>query len=140
MARVGTEMWCMQSGLLRPILGATVRQSLVHSPLKHPSKSKIVFPPISHARRSLNTGGLTNLFDPAATAGTTIQVRNVSEEGGIELEDGLTLRSSCILVGGRVFLWKTPEGKPWNGWTKEDFEIFEVVAPKPGEKFVLIQR
>ena len=122
----------MQPSLLRPILNASFRQSLSHRPLKCLSKPRIAFSPCIQTRRSLNTGGLTNLFDPAATAGTTIQVRNVSEEGGIELEDGLTLRSSCILLGGRVFLWKTPEGKPWNGWTKEDFEIFEVVVPKPG--------
>jgi len=67
-----------------------------------------------------------------------VQIRNVSEAGGIELEDGLTLRSACIILGGKVFLWEVPtfEGTQqknlWDGWTKEDFEIFEVVEPKPG--------
>lgn len=80
-------------------------------------------------KRHLNTGGLTNLFEPVPGA---LQIRNISENNGIELEDGLTLKSSCILIGGKVFLWKTP-GKPWNGWTEKDFEIFDVVVPKPGE-------
>src|ERR1700761_6981633 len=59
-------------------------------------------------KRHLNTGGLTNLFEPVPGA---LQIRNISENNGIELEDGLTLKSSCILIGGKVFLWKTP-GKP----------------------------
>ncbi|KIM21799.1 hypothetical protein M408DRAFT_324819, partial [Serendipita vermifera MAFF 305830] len=122
----------MQSSLRRHLINATCRQSLSYRPLSCSLKLKPTLPRHVQAQRNLNTGALQNLFDPAATAGTTIQIRNVSEDGGIELEDGLTLRSSCILIGGRVFLWKTPQGKPWNGWTKEDFEIFEVLVPKPG--------
>lgn len=80
--------------------------------------------------RLINTGGLTNLFDTSNIGG--IQVRNVTEHDGIELEDGLTMKSSCILIGGRVFLWKTPESSLSSGeWTKDDFEIFDVLLPKP---------
>jgi hypothetical protein len=78
--------------------------------------------------RHLNTGPLVNLFESVPGM---LQIRNISEKHGIELEDGLTLKSSCILIGGKVFLWKTP-GKPWNGWSEKEFEIFEVLVPKPG--------
>lgn len=84
--------------------------------------------PTQIQQRWLNTGGLNNLFDRDTVSG--IQIRNVAETG-IEFEDGLTLSSSCIVVGGKVFLWKTP-GPPWVGWTNDDFELFNVIIPKPG--------
>jgi hypothetical protein len=148
---------------LRPILNSTLRQTLARRPKKCTHISSLSQPSFSsffsqpshprfrqkpeipqlHQTRGLNTGPLQNLFDSSTVSG--IQIRNVSEVGGIELEDGLTLRSACILLGGRVFLWRTPnelqkeEGKDgekgkglWSGWTKEDFEIFNVVVPKPG--------
>jgi hypothetical protein len=38
-------------------------------------------------------------------------------------------------LNGKVFLWDVPE-KLWEGWTKDHFEIFEAVVPKPG-KYIL---
>jgi hypothetical protein len=81
-------------------------------------------------QRCVNTSGLNNIFD-RDTGG--IQIRNVAETG-IELEDGLTMASSCIVIGGKVFLWKTP-GPPWTGWTQDDFELFNVIVPKPGKSY-----
>ncbi|KAG8758809.1 hypothetical protein FRC14_007308 [Serendipita sp. 396] len=90
------------------------------------AKGSQTFHPLS--RSYAGTGNLTNLFDTSGFAG--IQIRNISEQSGIELEDGWTLRSSCILTSGQVFLWKTP-GQPWDGWSKTHFEIFDVLVPKP---------
>jgi NADH dehydrogenase [ubiquinone] 1 alpha subcomplex assembly factor 3 len=59
-----------------------------------------------------------------------VQVNKVSPTG-IELADGLVITSSCIFLGGKVFLWKVPPTL-WNGWDKERFELFEVAVPKPG--------
>lgn len=79
--------------------------------------------------RHMSNGGLSNLFDPSPGM---MQIRNVSGEG-IELEDGMLFKSSCILLGGKAFLWKTPPiSKDWRGWGEADFEIFETVVPKPG--------
>lgn len=87
-------------------------------------------PPIVQVRaqRRINTGGLTNLYDEAQTP--ALQVRNVSHRG-IELEDGLIYTSACILLGGQSFSWRVP-GQPWEGWSSDAFEIFNVVSPKPG--------
>ena len=60
-----------------------------------------------------------------------VQVRGITKSG-IELADGLILPSSCIFLDGNVFLWDVPNSL-WNEWGKENFEIFEVVVPKPGE-------
>lgn len=75
-----------------------------------------------------------------------MQVRKITQ-GGIELEDGLILASSCIFLDGQVFLWDVPVSRTdmgtgsstssgverrWEGWTKEHFVVFEVVVPKPG--------
>lgn len=59
-----------------------------------------------------------------------VQVRGITQSG-IELVDGLILPSACIFLDGNVFLWDVPNSL-WNGWGKENFEIFEVVVPKPG--------
>jgi len=59
-----------------------------------------------------------------------VQVNSISERG-LQLADGLVLSSSCIFLEGKVFLWDAPD-KLWEGWTKEHFEIFDVVVPKPG--------
>ncbi|GJE84586.1 DUF498-domain-containing protein [Phanerochaete sordida] len=58
-----------------------------------------------------------------------VQVKTVTPEG-IQLEDGLTIPSSCIFLKGKVFLWNTP-AEPWEGWKPEHFEIFDTVIPKP---------
>jgi len=58
-----------------------------------------------------------------------VQVTRVST-AGIELADGLVVTSSCIFLGGKVFLWKVPPTL-WNAWDNDRFEIFEVTIPKP---------
>ena len=123
----------VRTGCLPPISRAlSSRQNAFYRPRCSTNVPGPILNPCKPQRRFINTGGLTNLFDTSITGG--IQVRNVTERDGIELEDGLTMKSSCILIGGRVFLWKTPESPLSNiEWTKEDFEIFDVLLPKPGE-------
>jgi NADH dehydrogenase [ubiquinone] 1 alpha subcomplex assembly factor 3 len=72
---------------------------------------------------------LENVLDGSSPQ--PVQVTAVSS-AGIEMADGLVITSSCIFLGGKVFLWKVPSTL-WNGWDKERFEIFEVTIPKPGE-------
>ncbi|THU91911.1 DUF498-domain-containing protein [Dendrothele bispora CBS 962.96] len=58
-----------------------------------------------------------------------VQVNSITS-GGIQLIDGLIIPSSCIFLEGKVLLWDVPASL-WNGWTKDHFEVFEVVVPKP---------
>lgn len=80
--------------------------------------------------------GLTNIL--AGEVPPPVQVKTVTQSG-ITLQDGLILRSACIFLEGKVFLWDVPlkrgseAGSLWRGWGKERFELFEVVVPKPGE-------
>ena len=60
-----------------------------------------------------------------------VQVRGVTPSG-IELEYGLILPSACAFIDGHVFLWNVPTNL-WNGWGKKQFELFEVIVPKPGK-------
>ena len=73
-------------------------------------------------------GGLTNIL--AGEVPPPVQVKSVSS-AGIHLQDGLLLSSSCIFLEGKVFLWDVPPTL-WQGWSKERFELFELVVPKPG--------
>lgn len=59
-----------------------------------------------------------------------VQVASISEEG-IQLSDGLLLRSACVFLEGKVFLWEVPQNL-WEGWGPEHLELFEIVIPKPG--------
>jgi NADH dehydrogenase [ubiquinone] 1 alpha subcomplex assembly factor 3 len=79
---------------------------------------------LSSTRRSQ----LENVLEGGAPQ--PVQVTKVSPTG-IELADGLVITSSCIFLGGKVFLWRVPPTL-WSGWEKERFEIFEVAVPKPG--------
>ena len=73
-----------------------------------------------------------------------VQVKSIGEDG-IQLADGLVIPSACIFLDGQVFLWNVPS-KPWKDWTKDHFQIFDVVVPKPGAReqfwtvFVGVQR
>ncbi|KAL0070201.1 hypothetical protein AAF712_002691 [Marasmius tenuissimus] len=58
-----------------------------------------------------------------------VQVNNITANG-IQLTDGLVIPSSCIFLEGKVYLWDTPMSF-WDGWAKEHFDVFEVVAPRP---------
>jgi NADH dehydrogenase [ubiquinone] 1 alpha subcomplex assembly factor 3 len=51
--------------------------------------------------------------------------------GGMQLQDGLLLPGACIFLEGKVFLWDIPHDV--TKWTKERFEVFETVVPKPGK-------
>ncbi|ETW84162.1 hypothetical protein HETIRDRAFT_247083, partial [Heterobasidion irregulare TC 32-1] len=70
---------------------------------------------------------LTNIL--AGEVPPPVQVKSVSS-AGIHLQDGLLLSSSCIFLEGKVFLWDVPPTL-WQGWSKERFELFELVVPKP---------
>ncbi|RDB20158.1 NADH dehydrogenase [ubiquinone] 1 alpha subcomplex assembly factor 3 [Hypsizygus marmoreus] len=58
-----------------------------------------------------------------------VQVKSITNTG-IQLLDGLVIPSACIFLQGKVFLWDVPSTL-WAGWTKEHFEIFETIIPKP---------
>jgi hypothetical protein len=60
-----------------------------------------------------------------------VQVKAITDEG-ISLSDGLKLSSACVFLEGKVFLWDVPTSL-WTGWTKDHFEIFETVIPRPGK-------
>lgn len=79
---------------------------------------------------------LENVLDGGAPL--PVQVSKISP-AGIELADGLVITSSCIFLGGKVFLWKVPPTL-WSGWENDRFEVFEVAIPKPGEPLLTIPR
>ncbi|KAL0950071.1 hypothetical protein HGRIS_010075 [Hohenbuehelia grisea] len=58
-----------------------------------------------------------------------VQVDSITDEA-IYLQDGLVIPSPCMFLEGKVFLWNVPSAL-WEGWSKEHFGIFEVVAPRP---------
>ncbi|KII94600.1 hypothetical protein PLICRDRAFT_33402 [Plicaturopsis crispa FD-325 SS-3] len=77
--------------------------------------------------RADTRAGLTNVL--AGDTPPPIIISSLDEKG-IHLEDGLNIPSACIFLDGNVFLWDVPSTL-WDGWTKEHFEIFETVVPKP---------
>jgi NADH dehydrogenase [ubiquinone] 1 alpha subcomplex assembly factor 3 len=92
---------------------------------------------VSHVYRALHSStlrrnGLTNML--ADSSPPAIQVQSITSAGQIELSSGLLLSGACIFLGGKVFLWDVPQSQhdPWEGWGSEQFEIFDVVVPKPG--------
>ncbi|KAL0576175.1 hypothetical protein V5O48_005816 [Marasmius crinis-equi] len=58
-----------------------------------------------------------------------VQVQSITPNG-IQLTDGLILPSSTVFLEGKVYLWDVPMSF-WEGWQKEHFDVFEVVAPRP---------
>ncbi|TFK55421.1 DUF498-domain-containing protein [Heliocybe sulcata] len=74
-----------------------------------------------------NHGAFTNIL--ASEIPPPVQVSQITQEG-IQLADGLILPSACIFLEGKVFLWDVPQSL-WDGWSKDRFEIFETVVPKP---------
>jgi len=99
-----------------------------------------------HSSAQCRSGFANVLADAPAPA---VQVKTITKDG-IELVDGkstplekkiaqffsgLLLSGPCIFLNGKVFLWETSDfGKNgnWDSWTKDMFEMFEVVVPKPG--------
>ena len=81
-----------------------------------------------HSVQVLRRSTFTNLL--ASDNPPPVQVSSITPSG-ILLADGLIIPSACIFLEGKVFLWDVPENI-WEGWTKDHFEIFEAVVPKPG--------
>jgi len=74
---------------------------------------------------------LTNIL--AGDVPPPVQVNCVTPDG-IELANGLVLPSACIFLDGKVFLWDVPISL-WSGWSKDHFEVFQMVSPRPGKMF-----
>lgn len=82
---------------------------------------------------------LTNML--ASDVPPPVQVSSVGPTG-IKLSDGLVLTGPVVFLDGKVLLWDVPDvGKgnkgasSWDGWTREHWEVFQVVVPKPGRPF-----
>lgn len=73
-----------------------------------------------------------NILDDAERP--AIIVDSISETT-FKLSDGIILPSNAVFLNGTAFMWDVPPPAfEWPGWTKEMFEVFEVVAPKPGKR------
>ena len=54
-------------------------------------------------------------------------------ETTFKLTDGIICPSNVILINAGAFMWDVPPPSlGWEGWSKEMFEVFEVISPKPG--------
>lgn len=88
--------------------------------------------------------GLTNLYDrpdqssSSDPAQTRLQVEKLNDQGFV-LADGLIIPGGAIFIDDRAFLWDVDpvqvdplsgRGK-WEGWSREQFRIFEAVLPRP---------
>ncbi|KAG9317690.1 hypothetical protein JVU11DRAFT_1903 [Chiua virens] len=61
-----------------------------------------------------------------------VQVSSVGPTG-IKLADGLVLAGPVVFLEGQVFLWDVPStNNGWDDWTRDHWEMFQVVVPKPG--------
>lgn len=85
--------------------------------------------------RRYATGGFENIL--AGGPAPAVQVRSLGPNG-IQLVDGVEIPSACIFLEGKVFLWDVPQTL-WKDWTKDHFQIFDVVVPKPGSYPVLFR-
>ncbi|KAH9965776.1 DUF498-domain-containing protein [Russula dissimulans] len=70
---------------------------------------------------------LTNIL--AGEIPPPVQVKSVTT-AGVLLQDGRLLPSACIFLEGEVLLWDVPPTL-WKGWDERNFEVFDVVVPKP---------
>ena len=92
-----------------------------------------------HATPYTSNSSFTNLLADADNP-PPVQVSSISDQEGIRLVDGLVLPAACIFLEGQVYLWDVPLLKTgikpsevqWQGWTKDHFELFNIVVPKPG--------
>jgi NADH dehydrogenase [ubiquinone] 1 alpha subcomplex assembly factor 3 len=82
---------------------------------------------------------LTNIFDTADRPSLTIAKLTPK---GFHLSDDLVVPGGLVLAGYQALLWNVdpPVGDgtggleaAWKGWTKERFQVFESVVPRPGE-------
>jgi NADH dehydrogenase [ubiquinone] 1 alpha subcomplex assembly factor 3 len=81
---------------------------------------------------------LTNIFDTADRPSLTIAKLTPK---GFHLSDDLVVPGGLVLAGYQALLWDVdpPKGDgsagidaAWAGWTKERFQVFESVVPRPG--------
>lgn len=77
----------------------------------------------------IQRNGLTNILGDVAPP--PVQVQSFTADGLVELANGTRIPGGCIFLGGKVFLWDIPTS-PWEEWSTDIFQIFEVVVPKPG--------
>jgi len=92
-----------------------------------------------HSTRPVQS--LQNLFDTADRPSLTIAKLTPK---GFHLSDDLVVPGGLVLAGYQALLWNVdpPKGDgtngmeaAWQGWTKERFQVFESVVPRPGEYF-----
>lgn len=83
---------------------------------------------------------LQNIFDTADRPSLTITKLTPK---GFHLSDDLVVPGGLVLAGYQALLWNVdpPKGDgtggmeaAWQGWTKERFQVFESVVPRPGER------
>ena len=86
-----------------------------------------------HVSSTLRNSSFTNIL--ADENPPPVQVKSITNQG-INLADGLTIPSACIFLEGKIFLWDVPSTL-WAEWTKDHFEIFETIIPRPGTHLVL---
>lgn len=113
------------------------RLSAVHQLRRQQSLRQI------HTTRSLHAPGhpttITNML--ASDVPPPVQVSSVGLTG-IKLADGLVLTGPVVFLDGKVLLWDVPGvikrnggTSSWDEWTREHWEVFQVVVPKPGKPF-----
>ena len=91
----------------------------------------IVCTSTSFILRSFPSHSFRNILDDAERP--AIIVDSISETT-FKLSDGIILPSNAVFLNGTAFMWDVPPPAfDWPGWTQEMFEVFEVVAPKPGK-------
>jgi NADH dehydrogenase [ubiquinone] 1 alpha subcomplex assembly factor 3 len=129
----------MSFRLLSQLLGSITTTRLLSSRAKQSTHCRLL--PVTtkgfNTSRVVRDSSFTNLL--ADDNPPAVQVSSISDTG-IQLADGLVLPGACVFLEGKVFLWDVPEStvaskireERWKGWRKERFQLFEVIAPRPG--------
>jgi NADH dehydrogenase [ubiquinone] 1 alpha subcomplex assembly factor 3 len=82
---------------------------------------------------------LQNIFETSDRPSLTIAKLTPK---GFHLSDDLVVPGGLVLAGYQALLWNVdpPKGdgsggmeEAWKGWTKERFQVFESVVPRPGQ-------
>lgn len=81
---------------------------------------------------------LQNIFETSDRPSLTIAKLTPK---GFHLSDDLVVPGGLVLAGYQALLWDVDPpkgdgaggiGEAWKGWTKERFQVFESVVPRPG--------
>ena len=122
--------------------------------IHYPSSKSIIMLRTSLARlaqplsaRGLHTTrpvqSLQNIFETSDRPSLTIAKLTPK---GFHLSDDLVVPGGLVLAGYQALLWNVdpPKGdgsggmeEAWKGWTKERFQVFESVVPRPGQLLAL---